>query len=121
MSEVNGLFAIWDWYEVDGLRFEYRQIVIRDGKGKKDRVVPLPERMIEILKAHLKEMPELHRNDLENGGARFIFLMLLPENIPARPGNGAGSMCFPAAAFPLTREAVKYVAITSMRMDCRKR
>ena len=33
---------------VQDIDFEYQQIVVRDGKGKKDRVVPLPERLADI-------------------------------------------------------------------------
>lgn len=38
---------------VQDVDFEYQQIVVRDGKGKKDRVVPLPERLADALKTHL--------------------------------------------------------------------
>jgi integron integrase len=41
--------------------------VVRDGKGKKDRVVPLPERLADALKTHLDEVRSLHREDLERG------------------------------------------------------
>ncbi len=52
---------------VQDIDFGYRQIVIRDGKGKKDRVVPLPERLVEDLKAHLELVHETHKSDLEKG------------------------------------------------------
>ncbi|NWH06477.1 phage integrase N-terminal SAM-like domain-containing protein [Desulfobacter latus] len=52
---------------VHDIDFGYRQIVIRDGKGKKDRVVPLPERLVNKLKAHLEEVHKIHKTDLEKG------------------------------------------------------
>jgi integron integrase len=52
---------------VQDIDFGYRQIVIRDGKGKKDRVVPLPERIVDNLKAHLALVHETHKADLEKG------------------------------------------------------
>ena len=52
---------------VQDIDFEYQQIVVRDGKGKKDRVVPLPERLADALKTHLDEVRSLHREDLERG------------------------------------------------------
>ena len=52
---------------VQDIDFEYQQIVVRDGKGKKDRVVPLPESLADALKTHLDEVRGLHREDLERG------------------------------------------------------
>ena len=52
---------------VQDIDFGYQQIVVRDGKGKKDRVVPLPERLADALKTHLDEVRSLHREDLERG------------------------------------------------------
>ena len=38
--------------------------MVRDGKGKKDRVVPLPNRYSETLKVHIEQRRKLHRQDL---------------------------------------------------------
>ena len=38
---------------VKDVDFGYRQIVVRDGKGKKDRVTMLPTIIIEALQRHL--------------------------------------------------------------------
>ena len=81
---------------VQDIDFEYRQIVIRDGKGKKDRVVPLPERMIEILKAHLKEVQELHRNDLENGGGEVYLPDALFRKYPSAAREWGWQYVFPS-------------------------
>jgi len=81
---------------VQDIDFEYRQIVIRDGKGKKDRVVPLPERMIEILKAHLKEVHELHRNDLENGGGEVYLPDALARKYPSAAREWGWQYVFPS-------------------------
>jgi integron integrase len=52
---------------VQDIDFEYRQIVVRDGKGKKDRVVPLPRRVIASLKQHLEQRNKLYQADLDKG------------------------------------------------------
>jgi len=44
--------------------FDYRQILMRDGKGAKDRVTRLPESVVEPLRAHLKRVRALHDADL---------------------------------------------------------
>jgi len=46
------------------LDFDYKQIVVRDGKGKKDRVVPMPESLIVSLKEQLEKVRSLHDEDL---------------------------------------------------------
>ena len=47
--------------------FSYRQIVVRDGKGGKDRVTILPERLVPALKNRLAATQRLHQRDLEAG------------------------------------------------------
>ena len=52
---------------VKDVDFDYRQILVRDGKGAKDRVTVLPESAIEPLREHRKRMQALHDADLANG------------------------------------------------------
>lgn len=53
--------------------FQYRQILIRAAKGKKDRVAPIPEKLIPALQAHIKHVKELHAEDLQKGyGAVYL-------------------------------------------------
>ncbi|MEM8502245.1 MAG: integron integrase [Cyanobacteria bacterium P01_D01_bin.1] len=59
---------------IEGLRlrvkdidFEYRQITVRDGKGKKDRHTLLPESVIQRLQHQLKKSKHLHEQDLAIG------------------------------------------------------
>jgi len=52
---------------VKDIDFGYRQIVVRDGKGAKDRVTMLPAAVLEPLKAHLRGAKELHERDVRDG------------------------------------------------------
>jgi len=52
---------------VKDIDFEYNQIIVRDGKGNKDRVTVLPNRLKEPLREHLKKVKKLHENDLKKG------------------------------------------------------
>lgn len=52
---------------VKDLDFETRTITVREGKGGKDRVTMLPERLIGPLKAHLEQVKTLHARDLGEG------------------------------------------------------
>jgi len=49
---------------VGDLDFANGRIVVRDGKGGKNRVVPLPQRLVEPLRQHLEQVAALHREDL---------------------------------------------------------
>ncbi|WP_257311315.1 integron integrase [Geothrix fuzhouensis] len=52
---------------VKDLEFERREIVVRDGKGGKDRVTMLPDRLAGPLRAHLDRVRALHERDLAEG------------------------------------------------------
>jgi integron integrase len=52
---------------VKDVDFEYRQIVVRDGKGGKDRMTMLPAAVMEPLKSHLVRVKALHDRDLAAG------------------------------------------------------
>lgn len=52
---------------VKDIDFGYKQIVVRDGKGHKDRITILPVHIIERLQRHLGKVKTLHENDLRQG------------------------------------------------------
>ncbi|PKO49046.1 MAG: integron integrase [Betaproteobacteria bacterium HGW-Betaproteobacteria-4] len=54
---------------VKDIDFHGRAITVRAGKGDKDRIVPLPECLIEPLKARLDERRKMHDVDLAKGMA----------------------------------------------------
>jgi integron integrase len=47
------------------LNFDAGILTVHDGKGKKDRTVPLPERLYPELRSHLEKVKKLHQKDLE--------------------------------------------------------
>ncbi|VAW53810.1 Integron integrase IntIPac [hydrothermal vent metagenome] len=47
--------------------FEFMQITVREGKGKKDRVVPLPETLVSTLQEQIQRVSSLHGKDIEAG------------------------------------------------------
>ena len=52
---------------VKDLEFHRRAIIVRDGKGGKDRVVTLPDEAIEPLQGHLAWVKALHGKDIAAG------------------------------------------------------
>ena len=55
---------------VKDVEFSRREVVIREGKGNKDRVTVLPENLILPLQAQLQKARVLHEKDLEAGFGR---------------------------------------------------
>jgi integron integrase len=58
---------------VKDVDFDQHQIVVRDGKGHKDRITVLPESLIRPLQLHLALARHLHQEDLA-GGFGDVFL-----------------------------------------------
>ena len=52
---------------VKDVDFEYRRIVVRQGKGKKDRTTMLPDLVADPLRDHLERVKRLHLADLTAG------------------------------------------------------
>jgi integron integrase len=82
---------------VKDIDLDRRQILVRDGKGQKDRVTVLPERWRERLSAHLAEVRALHARDLERGYAGTTFWPALERKYPGAPREWAWQYVFPAS------------------------
>lgn len=52
---------------VKDVDFTRREIIVRDGKGQKDRVTMLPMRVVEPLRQHLNKVQHVHQGDLAEG------------------------------------------------------
>ena len=86
---------------VGDLDFSYRQILVRNGKGAKDRVTMLPDRLINPLRAHLRRVRTLHTRDLADGhGAVW-----LPDALARKLPNAAREWTW-QYVFPSTRLSV---------------
>lgn len=83
---------------VQDVDFDYRQITVRDGKGKKDRVVPLPELIVEVLQKHLKKIKALHDADLGNGGGDVYLPNALERKYPKAAFEWRWQYVFPSAS-----------------------
>ena len=80
---------------VKDLDFGYARIMVRDGKGAKDRVTMLPVNLAAGLERHLQKVKAQHEEDLEDRRWRAsICRTLWRENIQTRRGNGPGNGFF---------------------------
>ena len=52
---------------VKDIDFQYQQIIIRSGKGDKNRITMLPESLINTLSSQLQHSKETHAHDLKKG------------------------------------------------------
>ncbi len=82
---------------VKDLDFEYRQITVRDGKGAKDRVTVLPEKIIAPLERHLVRVRQLHEADLRLGFGEVYLLFALERKYPKANREWIWQYVFPAA------------------------
>lgn len=65
--------------------FAYHQIIVRDGKGKKDRVVPLPNLLSNALREQIDFVKQLHQSDLKEGFGEVY----LPDALARKYPNAA--------------------------------
>lgn len=67
---------------VQDIDFDYKQIVVRNGKGKKDRVVPLPEKLVEVIQDQIKNVEKQHQEDLKTGHGEVYLPEALARKYP---------------------------------------
>ena len=81
---------------VKDVDFEYNQVVVRDGKGQKDRVTMLPASSREPLKRHLEKVRAVHQGDLKAGFGRVYLPYALQRKYPNADREWGWQYVFPA-------------------------
>jgi integron integrase len=82
---------------VQDVDIKRREILIRDGKGFKDRVTMLPSSLVAPLQAHLLKVRELHENDLAQGKGMVYMPYALERKYPDAAKAWIWQYVFPAA------------------------
>jgi integron integrase len=72
------------------------EIVVRRGKGQKDRVTPLPAALATALAEHLAQVHAQHQRDLRDGLGRVELPRALARKYPNAPTDWAWQWVFPA-------------------------
>jgi len=67
---------------VKDVDFEKRQIIVRAGKGDKDRVTILPDTVVPFLREHLRHVRQLHEQDLARRYGRVDLPFALERKYP---------------------------------------
>jgi len=83
---------------VKDVDFAYRQVLVRNGKGGKDRVTMLPENLVQPMQAHLGKIRLLHRRDLEEGFGEAPLPYALARKYPRAGYQWGWQLVFPSAA-----------------------
>ena len=82
---------------VKDVDFGYGQITVRDGKGLRQRVTLLPQRLRRPLQLHLAHARALHQRDLTNGGGRVFLPFALERKYRNADRSWPWQYVFPAA------------------------
>ncbi len=83
---------------VKDLEFARGEILVRDGKGQKDRITMLPAFLIPPLRQHLAKVADLHQRDLRQGRGRVPMPEALARKYPNADREWAWQWVFPAAS-----------------------
>jgi integron integrase len=77
--------------------FDYGQIMVRAGKGGKDRVVPLPSLYIAALKKQIERVSTFHAADITKGYGEVYLPEALARKYPNAPKELKWQYCFPSS------------------------
>jgi integron integrase len=81
---------------VKDVDFENHLLVVRDGKGQKDRVTMLPERLVPVLHHQISRVKELHQEDLAAGRGEVWLPEALATKFPKAPRQLLWQYLFPS-------------------------
>lgn len=79
------------------LDFDYRRIIVRAGKGMKDRSVPMPELLVDALKAQIEVVKRQHDQDLASGYGSVYLPNALSRKYPNADKELRWQYLFPAS------------------------
>ncbi len=81
---------------IKDIDFYLGQIMIRSGKGQKDRVTILPEKLKNALIIQMNNVKALHQQDIHNGYGAVQLPYALAKKYPGRAKEFAWQFLFPA-------------------------
>ncbi|MCF6299067.1 MAG: tyrosine-type recombinase/integrase [Thiomicrorhabdus sp.] len=81
---------------VQDIDFGFKQITVRDGKGKKDRVTPLANNLRVPLQLHLERVALIHQQDLDGGFGSVYLPYALAKKYPSADKEFGWQYVFPS-------------------------
>lgn len=99
-----------------------REILVRDGKGQKDRVTMLPESLVPQMQVQMETVRQLHARDLANGHGEVWLPDALSVKYPGAARALGWQYMFPAAGFSRDPwSAQRNPALRRVRPQARRR
>jgi integron integrase len=78
--------------------FDHRAVLVRNGKGGKDRMVTFPDAMITPMRQHLQRVKMLHEKDLADGYGEVYLPNALARKYPSAPREWHWQYVFPSGS-----------------------
>jgi integron integrase len=92
---------------VKDVDFARREILVREGKGFKDRVTMLPMSLVEPLKSHLIKVQSLHRQDLSAGFGAVFMPMALDKKYSGAGKDWVWQYVFPSVKLSIDPRSIE--------------
>ena len=93
---------------VNNLNFDAGVLTVHDGKGKKDRTVPLAETLLPELRSHLERVKKLHQKDLKEGYSGAFMMNQLEKKYKNAGKEYVWQWFFPAKALTYISDADEF-------------
>ena len=81
---------------VKDVDLEYRQLVVRSGKGAKDRVTVLPDKLVDPIRTQLERVRACHETDRAAGRGGVAVPFALARKYPGAPTSWPWQYLFPS-------------------------
>jgi len=89
---------------VQDLDFAHSQLIVRNGKGSKERVTMLPQMVVDPLQEHLSRVKQLHRQDLAQGHGAVMLPYALARKYPQANREWVWQFVFPSAILSVDQQ-----------------
>jgi len=83
---------------IKDLDFAIHEIRVRDGKGRRDRVAPLPKKLVPPIRSHMERVEAMHREDLQRGFGAVTLPGALDVKYPRVSRSWSWQWVFPATS-----------------------
>ena len=93
---------------MQSFNFDFGILTIHDGKGKKDRTVPLPQIIMPELNEHMEKVKALHDKDLDEGYAGAFMFNLIEKKYKNCAKEFVWQWFFPAKTLTFVSDTSEY-------------
>jgi hypothetical protein len=124
-----GETAVWLWAAAFRMfaaacavsEFDASVLTVHDGKGQKDRTVPLPEKILPQLRKHLESLKVLHQRDFDRGYGGAFLVNASEKKYPKAVKDFVWEWFLLARQLTLVPDTEEYRHIACMRLMCKRR